>query len=137
MAMKGKDKHLRRLQRLSGPEVVRLAGRVVYVGADMVRAEAFRGVSAGSISGKNHVPSAPGEFPNRDSGGLQNGFKTDQTGPLSAEFKSETEYSTALEFGTSKMQARPHVRPARDEAEPKIQRLFAEEMGKLVRSSGR
>lgn len=136
MAMRGADKHLKRLKRLGGPEVVRLAGRIVYVGADMIRAEAFRGVSAGSVSGKNHVPSVPGEFPNRDTGGLQNGFKTDQTGPLSAEFRSETEYSEALEFGTSKMQARPHVRPARDAAEPKIQRLFAEEIGKLVRSSG-
>jgi HK97 gp10 family phage protein len=137
MAMKGKDKHLNRLRRLSGPDVIKLAGRVVFVGADMVRAEAFRGVSAGSVSGNNHVPSSPGEFPNRDSGGLQNGFKTEQTGPTSAEFRSETEYSTALEFGTSKMKARPHVRPARDAAEPKIQRLFADGMNKLVRSSGK
>lgn len=133
--MKGRDRHLRRLKRLS-TEAQKVAGKIVFVGADMVRAEAFRGVSAGSVSGKNHVSSAPGEFPNRDTGGLQNGFKTDQTGPLSAEFRSETEYSEALEFGTSKMQARPHVRPARDAAEPKIQRLFAEEIGKLVRSSG-
>lgn len=136
MAVKGRDAHLRRLQRLSGPEVVKAAGRVVFVGADMVRAEAFRGVSAGSVSGNNHIPSTPGDFPNRDTGGLQNGFKTEQTGPLSAEFRSETEYSEALEFGTSKMEARPHVRPARDTAEPKIQRLFAEEIGKLVRSTG-
>lgn len=137
MAMKGRDKHLRRLKRLSGPEVVKAAGRVVFVGADMIRAEAFRGVSAGSVSGRNHVPSTPGEYPNRDTGGLQNGFKTEQTGPLSAEFRSETEYSEALEFGTSKMEARPHVRPARDTSEPKIQRLFAQEIGKLVERSGR
>lgn len=136
MAMKGRDKHLRRLKRLS-TDAQKVAGRILFVGADMVRAEAFRGVSAGSVSGKNHVASAAGEFPNRDTGGLQNGFKTEQTGPLSAEFRSETEYSEALEFGTSKMEARPHVRPARDAAEPKIQRLFAVEMGKLVRSSGR
>lgn len=137
MAMKGKDKHLRRLARLSGPEVVKAAGRVVFVGADMVRAEAFRGVSAGSVSGKNHVASAPGEYPNRDTGGLQDGFKTEQTGPLSAEFRSETEYGSALEFGTSKMEARPHVRPARDAVKPKIERLFAQEIGKLVERSGR
>lgn len=137
MAMKGKDKHLRRLARLSGPEVVKAAGRVVFVGADMIRAEAFRGVSAGSVSGKNHVPSAPGDYPNRDTGGLQNGFKTEQTGPLSAEFRSETEYSAALEFGTSKMEARPHVRPARDAKKPTIERLFAQEIGKLVKGSGR
>lgn len=136
MAMKGKDAHLRRLKRLS-TDAVKVAGRVVFVGADMVRAEAFRGVSSGSISGRNHVASAPGEYPNRDTGGLQNGFKTEQTGPLSAEFRSETEYSEALEFGTSKMEARPHVRPARDAVKPKIERLFAQEIGKLIQRSGR
>ena len=136
MTMKGKDGHLRRLRRLSKEAEV-MAGKIVFVGADMVRAEAFRGVSAGSVSGKNHVASAPGEYPNRDTGGLQNGFKTEKTGPLTAEFRSETEYSRALEFGTSKMAARPHVRPARDTTAPKIQRLFAAEMGKLVRRSGR
>lgn len=137
MTMKGREKHIRRLKRLSGQDVVKVAGRVVFVGADMVRAEAFRGVSAGSVSGKNHVASSPGEYPNRDTGGLQDGFKTEKTGPVSAEFRSETEYSAALEFGTSKMQARPHVRPARDTTEPKIQRLFAKEIGDLVKASGR
>ena len=136
MAMKGKDAHMRRLRALSS-EAVKVAGKVVFVGADMVRSEAFSGVSAGSVSGKNHVPSAPGSYPNRDTGGLQNGFKTEQTGPLTAEFRSETEYSAPLEFGTSKMQARPHVRPARDATAPKIQALFTSEIDKLVKRSGK
>jgi len=137
MTMKGRDKHIRRLKRLSGPEVIKAAGRVVFVGADMVRSEAFRGVSAGSVSGKNHVVSTPGEYPNRDTGDLQDGFKTEQTGPLSAEFRSEAAHSLPLEVGTSKMQARPHVRPARDTVKPKIEALFAKEIGKLVERSGR
>lgn len=137
MTMKGKDKHLRRLKRLSGADVIKAAGRVVFVGADMVRAEAFRGVSAGSVEGENHTVSAPGDYPNREHGDLQKGFKTEQTGPLSAEFRSETEHSRPLEFGTSKMQARPHVRPARDTSEPKIKALFATEIDKLVKGSGR
>lgn len=136
MVMRGIERHRRRLLALAaGAE--RVAGRVVFVGADMVRAEAFRGVSAGSVSGRNHVASTPGEYPNRDTGGLQNGFKTEKTGPLSAEFRSEAPHSVPLEYGTSKMEARPHVRPARDTAEPRIQALFAEEIGKMVDRSGR
>jgi len=136
MTMKGRKKHKQRMERLSA-DAVAMAGKIVFVGADMVRAEAFRGVSAGSVSGKNHVASKPGEYPNRDTGGLQNGFKTEKTGALTAEFRSETDYSRALEFGTSKMAARPHIRPARDTTAPKIQRLFATEMRKLVKRSGR
>lgn len=136
MAMKGADKHLRRLRRLSD-EAVDMAGKVVFVGSDMIRAEAFRSISAGSVSGKNHVPSAPGEPPNRDTGVLQDNLVNEKTGPVSAEVRSEGPYATELELGTSKMEARPYMRPARDATEPKIQRLFREEMGKLVRRSGK
>lgn len=136
MTMKGKDAHMRRLRALA-TGAAKVAGRVVYVGADMVHAEAFRGVSAGSVSGRNHVASAPGEYPNREFGDLQDGFKTEQTGPLTAEFRSEAAHSLPLEVGTSKMEARPHVRPARDTTAPKIQRLFEVEIGKLVKGSGR
>jgi HK97 gp10 family phage protein len=116
--------------------VVKAAGSVVYAGADMIRAEAFRSVSAGSVSGKSHVPSAPGEPPNRDTGVLQGGFEVQQTGPLTAEFRAETPYSAALEFGSSKMQARPYVRPARDKMKPKIQALFREKMQAIIERSG-
>lgn len=137
MSMRGKDAHLRRLKKLSGPEVIKAAGRVVFVGSDMVRAEAYRGVSAGSVSGKGHVASAPGEYPNREFGDLQAGFTNQQTGPVSAEFRSSSGHSRPLEFGTSKMAARPHVRPSRDKTEPKIRALFAKEIDKLVKRSGK
>lgn len=134
--MRGKEKHLKRLRTLSGPAVTKLAGAIVFEGADTIRAEAFRMVSAGSVSGRNHVASAPGEAPNRDSGTLQAGFETQQTGPVSAEFRAETSYSAALEFGTSKMAARPFVRPARDKIAPAIRKRFAEQMNKLIKRSG-
>lgn len=135
--MIGKDRHLRRLRRLSGAEVTREANKIVYVGADMIRTKAHQSISAGSVSGKGHVPSAPGEPPNRDTGNLQAHLTTSQPKPLVAEVRSEAEYATALEFGTSDMAARPHMRPARESEEPKIQRLFATAMGDLVKRSGR
>lgn len=136
MPMKGRDKHVQRLRKLSGSEVVKAARRVLFVGADMIRAEAHRSISAGSVSGKNHVASKPGEPPNRDTGVLQANIETQFVGPLTAEVSSNAPYSAPLEFGSSKMAARPFMRPARDKSEPTIQRLFAEEIGKLVKRSG-
>lgn len=136
MPFKGARKHSDRLKKLAGAEVVRMAGAVVYEGADTARAEAFRSVSAGSVSGKGHVPSKPGEPPNRDTGELQAGMESLQTGALTAQFRSSAPHSRPLEFGTSRVAARPHVRPARDKTAPEIRKRFAEQMDKLVKRSG-
>ena len=136
MPFKGIDKHRRRLAKLGGAEVRRVAGAIVYEGADTIRAEAYRMVSAGSVSGAGHTASAPGEAPNRDTGTLQANFETNMIGPTTAEFRSSAEYAAALERGTSKMAARPHVRPARDKKAPEIRKRFAKQMAKLVKRSG-
>jgi HK97 gp10 family phage protein len=135
MGMKGRKEHVQRLRKLSGPEVVKAASRVLYVGADMIRAEAFRSISAGSVSGKGHVPSKPGEPPNRDTGILQANIEAQLIEPLVAEVSSNAPYSAPLEFGSSKAAARPFMRPARDKMAPKIQRLFEAEIDKLVKRS--
>lgn len=137
MALKGQKKHSDRLKRLSGAEVVKAAGRVVFVGSDMIRAEAYRSISAGSVSGKGHVASAPGSPPNRDTGVLQANIENSLTGPVAAEVRSQAPYAAALEFGTSKMAARPYIRPARDKMKPRIEALFAKEIDKLVERSGK
>ena len=135
--MKGRQKHADRLKILSGQgRLIKAAGRVLYVGADMIRAEAHRSISAGSVSGKGHVPSQPGEPPNREFGGLQDNLKAELVAPLEAQVTSEAPYAAALEFGTSRMEARPYMRPARDKKAPEIQRLFEVEIDKLVKGSG-
>lgn len=136
MAWKGADEHLARLRKLSGSEVVRVAGAVVVEGADTIRAEAFRSISRGSVSGKGHVASSPGEPPNRDTGELQANLEAVQTGPLTAEVRSKAPYAAALERGTSKMAARPYMRPARDKKRDQIEKRFAAQMSKLVKRSG-
>lgn len=135
--MKGRDKFEQRLGRLSGPEVVKAANRVLYVAADRIKAEAQRSITAGSVSGKGHVPSRPGEAPNNDIGVLKNNIEAVQNKPLEAEVSSNAPYAVALEFGTSKMEARPYMRPARDKEAPAIQRMFAQEIGKLVERTAR
>ena len=137
VTMKGRQKHVDRLKILSGQNrIIKAAGRVLYVGADMIRAEAHRSISRGSRSGKKHKPSAPGEPPNRDTGVLQAHLRAELVSPLEAHVASEAPYAAALEFGTSKMEARPYLRPARDKQAPEIQRLFEVEIDKLVKGSG-
>ena len=124
------------MRALGGPEMVRAVGAAVYESADAIRAEAFRSISAGAVSGAGHVPSRPGEPPNRDTGELQSKLKSVPTGPISAEVRSEAEYAAPLEFGTSRMAARPYIRPARDkELEPSRKRL-AQQLNRLNKRSG-
>lgn len=133
--MKGRDAFQRKLAKLSGPDVVKAANRVLYVGADRIKAEAQRSITAGSVSGKGHVPSKPGDAPNNDTGVLKNNIEAVLSEPLLAEVSSNAPYAAALEFGTSKMEARPYMRPARDKSAPEIERMFAAEIGKLVKGS--
>lgn len=134
--MKGKDRHINRLRRLASQEIVRAANRVVYAGADIIRADAHYLISRGSVSGKNHVPSAPGEPPNRDTGNLQSHLETSQPRPLVARVTSGADYAADLEFGDSTVAARPYMRPARDRKKAEVRRLFATEIDKLVKRSG-
>lgn len=134
--LKGQDNHRRRLKRLSSG-AVRAANKVVVVGADIIRAHAHVEISRGSVSGRGHVASNPGEFPNRNTGDLQAGLTTTNPAPMLAEVRSEAPHATPLEFGTSKMAERPHMRPARDAKKGEINRLFAQEMDKVVKRSGR
>ena len=136
MSLKGGDKHIRRLRKLAGPELERMVSAVLYEGADKLKAEAQRSITAGSVSGKSHVPSAPGEPPNNDTGTLKNQISAKLTGPFSAEVRSEAPYAAALEFGTSRMAARPYMRVARDKTAPEIQKRLAEQFSKLVKASG-
>ena len=105
----------------------------LYEGADMIRSEAHRSISAGSVSGKGHKPSAPGEAPNRDTGTLQAHIEVSMPEPPSegtivARVTSSAPYAAALEFGTSKMAARPYLRPARDKVAPDVGRILKQRL---------
>lgn len=133
MSRDGRDQLLRRLRFYRSAEFRDLAGALLYEYGDQIRAEAFRSISAGSVSGKNHVPSLPGESPNRDTGTLQAGLEVQRTGPLTAEVRAETPYSAPLEFGTSKVAARPFMRPARDKVAAIAEKEFGRKLAREVR----
>lgn len=136
VTMKGREAHRQRLKKLTGSEVVKAARRVLKVGADRIQSAAHNSISRGSGSMGRHVPSKPGEPPHRDIGTLQDYILSDFVSELEAQVTSEAPYAAALEFGTSKMAARPYMRPARDKHADEIQRMFAQEIDKLVKGSG-
>lgn len=108
---RGADKHLKRLKAMT-PAMVKEAEKLVYVLADMHATEAALLITAGAVSGKNHVPSMPYQAPNADTHHLDRSIHVQKVGPLRANSVADAEYAVKLEFGTSKMESRPFMRPA-------------------------
>ena len=109
--------------------ITMLVGRA----GNLVRNTAVESINQGAKSGvvyekynprRTHRASAAGEPPATDTGFLVNNIalKVDVDG-LGASVESRADYSTFLEFGTSKMAARPFMQPALEENKPKIRRL--------------
>lgn len=101
-----------RIRALSGRETVERVGKALFAGGELIKGHAQRSITEGSISGANHVPSKPGEPPNEDTGTLRRGIVVNQIGPLRVRVSSTAPYSAFLEFGTSRMLARPFMGPA-------------------------
>lgn len=112
MKITGDRRHRQRIQRLKGQALVAELGKRVFVAADQVRGEAQYLIAKGSVQGKGHVPSRPGEPPNLDTGVLTAGITSRRTGPLSAVAESAAPYAVVLETGSSKMAERPYMKPA-------------------------
>jgi HK97 gp10 family phage protein len=85
------------------------------------------------VSGRNHVPSRPGEPPNQDTGVLASNIETVQISPVLVEVSSNAPYSAPLEFGTSKMAARPFMRPARDKMRAEVTELVRRAVAKIAK----
>lgn len=130
----GKAGAIRVLTAMADPASRQLVERALFVGASEIAVEAQLLINQGSVSGKGHVPSRPGEPPNRDSGVLSGNIEALQEGPLRAVASSNAPYSQELEFGTSKMAARPFMRPAAEKVRPKVQKLVAQAVAKAIRS---
>lgn len=124
----GAKAHKARLSRLRSPAMVHEVGKAVKVAADLIRRDAQTSITTGAVSGKNHKPSAPGEAPNNDSGNLASdgNIISERTGLTQAEVSSNAEYSAALEFGTSRMAARPFMQPAANRNRKKATALVTE-----------
>ena len=100
---------------------------------NLVRNTAVKSINQGAKSGvtyelynprRTHTASSAGQPPATDTGFLVNNIVLDiDTDGLGANVESRADYSSFLEFGTSKMAARPFMQPALEENKPKINRL--------------
>jgi len=135
--LKGARAHVKRLRALASPAMADEVAKVLFHAGELIQTEAQISITRGAVSGKNHVPSAPGEPPNADTHVLSNNIETTRAGKLRVRVTSKAGYSSALEFGTSKMAARPFMRPARDKMRPQIEKLLADAATKQVKASKR
>lgn len=129
----GVNKHKARMLALAGGG--ELITQALYVGAQGIQVEAQISITTGAVSGKNHVASVPGEPPNNDTGVLANNIEAEIVGPLHARVSSNAPYSAALEFGTSKMAARPFMSRAAQLERPKVVELVVKAVNKMLRST--
>lgn len=124
----------RRIRSLGSPAAQRRIGAAIFVGAQEIQAEASRLITTGAVSGKNHVPSAPGEPPNEDTGHLRTNIEAVRTGKLTAEVESKARYALALEFGTSNMEERPYMRPATAAKRGRVHELVRGVVSQILRA---
>jgi len=81
--------------------------------------------------GVTHVASSPGFPPNVDTGALRASIRANSLGPLSAEVVAGTEHAEWLEYGTSRIAARPFFAPVVAHWQQGRMASFAREFGIL------
>lgn len=119
------DAHAARLKALSEGLGKKLT-QALYMGGRKIELEAEHSITQGSVSGKFHVPSLPGQPPNRDTGVLDSNIETRIVASgdrPEVHVESKAPYAVPLEFGTKKMAARPYMRPAAQKKSREVARL--------------
>lgn len=84
--------------------------RALYSAGQLIELDAERSITAGSISGKGHIPSNPGEPPNADTRFLDSNIETEIGGPGLVTVTSKAPYSAALEYGSKRTAGTKAVR---------------------------
>ena len=116
--------------------MVREVGRALFACGELIEVEASNLITAGSTNAKGkHVRSLPGEAPNEEFGDLRRGLQTVQVAPLVVEVSSNAPHAAPLEFGTSKMAARPSMAPARDAKRQEVTQRIRKAVDSAVRKS--
>lgn len=118
---------------LASDAIVREIAGGMYAIGSLVATHAQQLITAGSVSGKHHVASSPGEPPNNDTGGLASGIEVQQLAPLKVQVVSTARYSIPLEHGTSKMGARPFLAPAREATRREAQQIAVKLVNRALR----
>lgn len=124
--------HSDRLKRMAARTPAEVA-RALYRAGQLIEIDAENSITTGSVSGKNHVPSNPGEPPNADTRFLDTNIETRIGGPGLVIVESKAGYSSALEFGTSKMAARPFMGPALRKNKAKVIEIVGDAVSATIK----
>lgn len=130
---KGQASLDKRLKAITSPRARKMLGAALREAGETIATYAQKSITTGAVSGKGHVPSKPGEPPSNDSGVLANNIEVTQPAVDEVVVSSNAPYGAALEWGTSKMAARPYFRPARDAKKKEARKRFAEQVDKIVK----
>jgi HK97 gp10 family phage protein len=108
-----------------GDEVREATGRVVQETAQdleaAIKLEIQQGAKTGRVyrrGGVSHRASAPGEAPASDTGTLIGSIQHERENAHAYSVGSRLDYAAFLEYGTSRMAARPFFRPAAEAIKP-------------------
>ena len=114
---------------------------IVKGGAQLIRGEAIKSIQTGAKSGivyqmynprREHRASAPGQAPASDTGNLVSKIIVKQKDANVTNVESNANYSAYLEYGTSKMEARPFMLPAFEKSKkPIINAVFKRVKNKI------
>lgn len=122
------------LKKLQG-KLLEYVPPAVFAGAELIAVEAQISIVEGSVSGKGHVPSAPGSPPNANLRTLDGNIEATHPSPFRALASSNAPYAAMLEFGTSKMAARPYMAPAVARTRRRVTETISAAVKKAVRQS--
>ncbi len=111
--------------------------RALFGVAGDIVADAALSITEGATSGKDHVPSAPGEPPNADTHVLSNSGAAVAAGPLKAEASFDAPYAAAQELGSESLglPERPYLRPAAQKNRPHAVAKVQEAVSLVVTSA--
>ena len=120
-------------------DIRRKMQQVIAYGINATRNTAVDNILRGAKSGetyvkynprRTHQASASGQYPASDTGFLANNIVTSiQANGLEGEVISQADYLQHLEYGTSKMGARPFMQPSLEENRPKIRARLRKLLG--------
>lgn len=133
----GGERHARRLRNMRAAGAARQITAAVFAEAQALQVDAQLSITRGAVSGKNHVPSAPGEPPNNDTGVLAGNIEANVTGVGKAETSSNAPYAAAQEFGSESqgLPERPYMRPAAAISKGRAPARIAEAVRKITRGA--
>ena len=133
---KGADAVSKRLKRLANRgEVEKAALRALYVLGQKIELTAEKSITEGSISGKGHIPSLPGQPPNADSRDLDTKIETVivAQSPPRVHVEAYSAHAVPLEFGTRKMAPRRYLGPATNKHRGEAGNGVAVQVGRLAK----